>query len=84
LAKVTGKVTGTAVLVPFLVTLAWPTVNWFTGARAFEAPVLALALVKVIGARAVMETCLVVVELTPVWGSAVAADWTGAAVVGKA
>src|SRR5690242_287675 len=83
-ARVTGNVTGTGVLLPFLSSLTWPTVNWLAGAVALEAPVVAVTPVNVTVFVAVMETGVLVVELTGVWAKVAVAAWAGAAAPGAA
>src|SRR5215475_12119428 len=77
-ASLTGSVTGRG-LPPAEVSVSWPTVNWLAGARELDAPVLAATWVMVTGFFAVMETSLLVVALTLVCGTVVAAACTGGA-----
>jgi hypothetical protein len=80
--RVTGNVTRVALLLPFLVTLTWPVANWLIAVVALEAPVLAVAPVKVTAFVAVTETARLLVDPTAVCGKVAAVAAAGAAAPG--
>src|SRR5271165_4094985 len=84
LARVTGNVTGTGVLLPILISLTWPAANWLVVVVALEVPVLAVTPVKVTGFVAVTDTDWVLVAPTAVGGRVAVVAAAGAAVPGAA
>src|SRR5215472_3609380 len=84
LPSVTGNVTGTGLVLPFLISLAEPTANSLVAAVALFATVLAVAPVTVTAFVAVTDTVRLLVVPTAVCGRVVALATAGAAADGAA